>query len=29
MLNEPMLVRELHREFIDSGARVITLNTYV
>ncbi|GAC30721.1 homocysteine S-methyltransferase family protein [Brumicola pallidula] len=28
MLNEPMLVRDLHREFINSGARVITLNTY-
>jgi len=28
MLNEPMLVTDLHREFIDSGARVITLNTY-
>lgn len=28
MLNEPSLVRDLHREFIDSGARVITLNTY-
>jgi S-methylmethionine-dependent homocysteine/selenocysteine methylase len=28
MLNEPILVRDLHREFIDSGARVITLNTY-
>jgi S-methylmethionine-dependent homocysteine/selenocysteine methylase len=28
MLNEPGLVRDLHREFIDSGARVITLNTY-
>lgn len=28
MFNEPMLVRDLHREFIDSGARVITLNTY-
>ena len=28
MLNEPELVRDLHREFIDSGARVITLNTY-
>ena len=28
MLNEPLLVRDLHREFIDSGARVITLNTY-
>ncbi|MGK0373279.1 MAG: S-methylmethionine-dependent homocysteine/selenocysteine methylase [Glaciecola sp.] len=28
MLNEPKLVRDLHREFIDSGARVITLNTY-
>ena len=28
MLNEPTLVRDLHREFIDSGARVITLNTY-
>ena len=28
MLNEPMLVRDLHREFIESGARVITLNTY-
>jgi S-methylmethionine-dependent homocysteine/selenocysteine methylase len=28
MMNEPMLVRDLHCEFIDSGARVITLNTY-
>ncbi|MEP1447704.1 MAG: homocysteine S-methyltransferase family protein [Paraglaciecola sp.] len=28
MLNEPLLVRDLHREFIDCGARVITLNTY-
>jgi S-methylmethionine-dependent homocysteine/selenocysteine methylase len=28
MLNEPLLVRDLHREFIDSGAGVITLNTY-
>lgn len=28
MLNEPLLVRDLHRDFIDSGARVITLNTY-
>jgi S-methylmethionine-dependent homocysteine/selenocysteine methylase len=28
MLNEPVLVRDLHREFIESGARVITLNTY-
>ena len=28
MLNEPMLVRDLHREFIDGGARIITLNTY-
>jgi len=28
MLNEPVLVRDLHHEFIDSGARVITLNTY-
>ena len=28
MLNEPILVRDLHREFIDSGARVITLNSY-
>jgi S-methylmethionine-dependent homocysteine/selenocysteine methylase len=28
MLNEPSLVTDLHREFIDSGARVITLNTY-
>jgi len=28
MLNEPILVRDLHREFIDSGASVITLNTY-
>jgi S-methylmethionine-dependent homocysteine/selenocysteine methylase len=28
MLNEPILVRDLHREFIDSGSRVITLNTY-
>ncbi|WP_372739357.1 homocysteine S-methyltransferase family protein [Neptunomonas sp.] len=28
MLNEPMLVRDLHLDFIESGARVITLNTY-
>jgi S-methylmethionine-dependent homocysteine/selenocysteine methylase len=28
MLNEPRLVRDLHRDFIESGARVITLNTY-
>jgi len=28
MLNEPALVRDLHRDFIQSGARVITLNTY-
>lgn len=28
MLNEPILVRDLHRDFIASGARVITLNTY-
>jgi len=28
MLNESILVRNLHREFIESGARVITLNTY-
>ena len=28
MLNETTLVRDLHRDFIDSGARVITLNTY-
>lgn len=28
MLNEPALVRDLHLEFIDSGADVITLNTY-
>jgi S-methylmethionine-dependent homocysteine/selenocysteine methylase len=28
MLNEPALVRDLHRDFILSGARVITLNTY-
>ena len=28
MLNEPHLVRDLHREFIDSGAQIITLNTY-
>ena len=28
MLNEPLLVRDLHSEFITSGARVITLNTY-
>jgi S-methylmethionine-dependent homocysteine/selenocysteine methylase len=28
MLNEPTLVRDLHCEFINSGARVITLNTY-
>jgi S-methylmethionine-dependent homocysteine/selenocysteine methylase len=28
MLNEPMLVRDLHYDFIQSGSRVITLNTY-
>lgn len=28
MLNEPTLVRDLHRDFIVSGAQVITLNTY-
>jgi S-methylmethionine-dependent homocysteine/selenocysteine methylase len=28
MLNEPKLVRDLHCDFILSGARVITLNTY-
>jgi len=28
MLNEPDLVRDLHRDFILSGARVITLNSY-
>ncbi|QHJ10957.1 Homocysteine S-methyltransferase [Paraglaciecola mesophila] len=28
MLNEPTLVRDLHCEFIEHGARVITLNTY-
>ncbi|MFT6896163.1 MAG: S-methylmethionine-dependent homocysteine/selenocysteine methylase [Paraglaciecola sp.] len=28
MLHEPMIVRDLHRDFIESGARVITLNTY-
>jgi S-methylmethionine-dependent homocysteine/selenocysteine methylase len=28
MLNEPQLVIDLHKEFIDAGARVITLNTY-
>jgi len=28
MLNEPALVRDLHHDFIQSGARVITLNTY-
>jgi S-methylmethionine-dependent homocysteine/selenocysteine methylase len=28
MLNEPELVRDLHSDFIKSGARVITLNTY-
>lgn len=28
MLNEPELVSELHHEFIRSGSRVITLNTY-
>lgn len=28
MLNEPWLVRDLHRDFINAGARVITLNTY-
>ena len=28
MLHEPTIVRDLHRDFIDSGACVITLNTY-
>ncbi len=28
MLRDASLVRDVHREFIDSGARVITLNTY-
>jgi S-methylmethionine-dependent homocysteine/selenocysteine methylase len=28
MLNEPWLVRDLHTEFIQAGARVITLNNY-
>lgn len=28
MLHEPTIVRDLHHDFIDSGARVITLNTY-
>ncbi len=28
MLNEPNLVRDLHCDFIKSGARVITLNSY-
>jgi len=28
MLNEPDLVRDLHLEFIQSGASIITLNTY-
>ena len=28
MMNDPTLVRDLHKDFIDSGARVITLNTY-
>ncbi|MDC0601400.1 homocysteine S-methyltransferase family protein [Aliiglaciecola sp.] len=28
MLNEPELVSELHHDFIRSGSRVITLNTY-
>jgi S-methylmethionine-dependent homocysteine/selenocysteine methylase len=28
MLKEPSLVRDLHLDFIESGARVITLNTY-
>jgi S-methylmethionine-dependent homocysteine/selenocysteine methylase len=28
MMNEPHLVRDLHRDFIVSGARVITLNSY-
>lgn len=28
MLNEPELVRDLHRDFILAGASVITLNTY-
>ena len=28
MLNEPKLVTDLHKEFIEAGARIITLNTY-
>jgi S-methylmethionine-dependent homocysteine/selenocysteine methylase len=28
MLNQPALVRDLHHDFIESGARVITLNNY-
>lgn len=28
MLDEPDLVVQAHRDFIDAGARVITLNTY-
>ena len=28
MLHEPELVRDLHLDFINAGAQVITLNTY-
>lgn len=28
LLNEPDLVRAVHRDYIDAGARVITINTY-
>ena len=28
LIDEPDLVRDLHADFIDAGARVITINTY-
>lgn len=28
LIDEPVLVRDLHADFIDAGARVITINTY-
>lgn len=28
LIDEPDLVRDLHREFIEAGARVVTINTY-
>ncbi|MEM7499461.1 MAG: homocysteine S-methyltransferase family protein, partial [Pseudomonadota bacterium] len=28
MMDEPALVRDVHREFIEAGAEILTLNTY-